>query len=105
MPTINLNNKRKYQPMTNNNKALHVWYNCARWRRLRKAKLRVNPLCELCLAKNIVRATEEVHHIKPIDINNPDEEMIYDWGNLESLCKECHHIVHTTDRRIKHIAR
>jgi len=63
---------------------------------LRSAKFRENPLCENCLAKNpsVVRQTQEVHHIMPIDINNPDEALIFDYDNLKSLCNECHSIIH-----------
>jgi 5-methylcytosine-specific restriction protein A len=102
MPTINLP-KRKYGFMTVNNKRFHRWYNHSRWRSLRDAKVRENPLCELCLLKDpqVIRPTMEVHHIIPIDVNNPDELLIYDWDNLQSLCFECHHSIHTKDRQIK----
>ena len=102
MPPITLY-KRKKPVLTYNNKALHVWYNCRRWIKLRDAKRRENPLCELCLQKNpqVIRQTKDVHHKNFIDIENPNEGQIYDLDNLQSLCKECHDHIHKTDQRLK----
>jgi len=38
----------------------------------------------------VVRQTDEVHHKIPIDIMNPDPELIYCYDILESLCYDCH---------------
>jgi len=102
MPTINLYKKKQPDP-TCNRRALHQWYNCSRWRKLRDVKRRNDPLCESCLAKNppVVRPTEDVHHKIFIDIENPNEGQIYDLDNLQSLCKECHDHIHKTDQRLK----
>lgn len=97
MATINLG-ERKKRDVTFNKKAFQRWYNTTRWIKLRAAKFRNDPLCELCLLKDppVIRQADEVHHKIPIDIRHPDEELIYDYDNLMSLCIECHSKVHKT---------
>jgi 5-methylcytosine-specific restriction enzyme A len=89
MPTIVLQ-KRKEIGVTYNKKALQGFYQDKRWKRLRRLKFKENPLCERCLPKGIIRQTEEIHHKIHIDLQHPDESLIFDFDNLESLCKECH---------------
>ena len=80
-------------------------YNSREWKELRAAKLRANPLCEQCVAdgeaKGIrggyIRAASCVHHIHPIEDTKTYEEMrhwAFLWGNLQSLCRECHARIH-----------
>lgn len=80
-------------------------YNSREWHELRAAKLAANPLCEQCIAdgeaKGIeggyIRAARLVHHIHPIEESNTMEEMrhwAFLWGNLQSLCCECHSRIH-----------
>lgn len=60
-------------------------YNTARWRELRAAKLRANPLCEYCPPGQAREATQ-VDHKKAIrDGGDP-------WAieNLASCCQTCH---------------
>lgn len=53
-----------------------------RWVRLRAAKLREDPVCEICGRE----VAAEVDHIKEIqDGGHP-----LDWDNLQSLCTRCH---------------
>lgn len=52
----------------------------ARWRRLRAAKLKTTPLCEVCGA-----LATEVDHRKPKSQGGTDA-----WANLQSLCKPDH---------------
>jgi hypothetical protein len=41
-----------------------VWpYNTQRWLRLRRMKLQVNPLCELCLKQKLIVPAVAVDHI------------------------------------------
>lgn len=58
-----------------------------KWRRVRAAKLRADPLCEHCTREGRVRAATEVDHIIPIE-QRPDLRL--DWDNLQSLCNPCH---------------
>lgn len=98
MPTINLGRK-KPRERTYNKGAYQDVYNTPRWKGLRAEKVRNNPLCEECLRKGIVKQTEEVHHIIPIDIDNLDEDLAYGYDNLISLCIPCHKEAH---RKLSH---
>ena len=82
-------------------------YNSREWKELRRAKLRAQPLCEMCLEegrnqgvkRGYVRSATCVHHIVPIETATTKEEM---WrlaigcglSGLMSLCDECHHKIH-----------
>lgn len=61
-------------------------YDTRAWKRLRAAKLAVNPLCEHCLARGIVEQAVDVDHRTPIARGGAP----YDWSNLQSLCHCCH---------------
>ena len=89
MPRINLP-KRKKRERTYNKTAYQRVYQDKRWKRLRKAKLRANPLCEECERMGKTTQTEHVHHIIPFDIEGDYEELAFDYDNLQSLCHECH---------------
>lgn len=72
--------------------------NTTRWRHLRRAQLTRHPLCERCAASGLVVPAVEVHHIVPCEQARSSEEMermMYDPGNLRSLCHACHIAVHT----------
>lgn len=60
-------------------------YNTARWRKLRGAKLRANPMCEYCPPHAQAVATEVDHKQA---INNGGDP--WAWDNLASTCHECH---------------
>ena len=50
------------------------------------------PLCELCLAKGIINAAEDIHHIDSF-MNYTGTKRLskaFDFNNLMSICKECH---------------
>lgn len=64
-----------------------AFYHSARWRLLRRMKLRRNPLCERCEAKGLTVAGVIVHH----RIERREErELELELTNLESLCRACH---------------
>lgn len=72
-------------------------YNSRQWRDLRIAKLRANPLCEMCQSNGVVRSAHCVHHTHPIEDSTSMEEMrkwAFMWTNLVSLCDECHARIH-----------
>lgn len=72
-------------------------YNSKEWRELRIRKLRANPLCERCLEGDKIKSATCVHHIHPIEDSTSVEDMrrlAFDWNNLQSLCRECHHDIH-----------
>lgn len=63
------------------------FYRGVRWIRLSKAKLSVNPLCEMCLAKGEETLATLVHHVMD-RLARPD--LAYTWENLQSACGSCH---------------
>ena len=64
----------------------HRLYAGKTWRRVRKAKLAMDPLCERCKACGSIEAATEVHHKVAVrDGGDP-----FDVTGLESLCKPCH---------------
>ena len=65
-----------------------VWpYNTAAWQRLRKAKLSVQPMCEVCLLRGRSVLAEAVDHIKAIKSGGDPFPAL---DGLMSLCTSCH---------------
>jgi 5-methylcytosine-specific restriction endonuclease McrA len=60
------------------------FYNSVLWQVIRQRKLAANPICECCHTQ---RATD-VDHIRAIRSGGHPTA----WGNLQSLCSECHGI-------------
>lgn len=76
--------------------------NSTAWRRLRNLHLSQHPLCEECRRRGVVRAADEVHHIRPVETGRTPEEkrrLAYSPGNLRSLCKACHKETHRIARK------
>ena len=67
-------------------------YNTQRWRDLRALKLAPSPLCEVCLNAGRTKAAEHVDHIDSFTKYTGDARTCkaYDYGNLQSICAECH---------------
>ena len=63
-----------------------------RWRQLREAVLRSNPLCATCAAMGRNFPAAEVHHIIPAAemVKRYGEEGFYQVDNLVPLCRRCH---------------
>lgn len=69
------------------------YYGRKEWRQLRNRIIRENPLCYDCYNKGIIKAAEEVHHVKPFMKTQSERlrlELLLDEDNLVCLCKECH---------------
>ena len=62
------------------------FYSSDRWRKLRKAKLSRNPLCEECTRQGKHTPATMVDHIQPIRFGGA----ALDMENLQSLCWSCH---------------
>lgn len=78
-----------------NIKEIEEKYKGARWRKTRKAKLRLNPFCERCFYKGIYTPAFIVHHKEYInDKNYIDDDVFFNLDNLESLCLPCHNKEH-----------
>lgn len=99
MPTLNKPKKKStYKKHTDTSKAYNY-----KWTKLRQAYLMEHPLCERCLLDDITKAAEEVHHVKPLSTANDELEMnelLLDSNNLMALCKDCHHKVHNSMRKM-----
>jgi len=95
MPTINLGKQKARDKTTAKQSYQHIYQN-KRWKRVRAAKVRLNPLCEICELLGITKEVEEVHHVIPFMTGKTPEEvqnLAYDIDNLQSLCVEHHKIV------------
>jgi 5-methylcytosine-specific restriction endonuclease McrA len=64
----------------------HYLYTQVGWLKRRKYQLQMQPCCELCAKRGLVRPAEVVDHIEPHrgDVNK------FRLGALQSLCKQCH---------------
>ena len=82
--------RRSFLTMTLRSAEAEVYrklYNDNQWKRLRKAKLQRNPVCERCLKTGHVSQATVVHHRVA---HKGDRILFYDINNLESLCKPHH---------------
>lgn len=70
-----------------------AFYKTFRWRKLRAWKLRQDPLCEMCKAKNQTAPAVLVHH--NVAIKESGDLMSVE--NLRSLCQACHNKIHRRD--------
>lgn len=99
MPTINKTPITTSSQSKERTKQRQSFYNKSEWRKLRKAKLMAQPLCELCGA-----VAQHIHHIISF-VNEDDElkqmELLLNWENLQSLCQECHNRLHNNELKEK----
>ena len=103
MPTINLNKNKRISCPSNRRKERQDIYNTPQWKKLSKAYIMANPLCEECLEKGIVKEAKHIHHIQSfmtVDDMLKRKELAYDWNNLQALCVECHQIKHKNNKNI-----
>ncbi|HOI96244.1 MAG TPA: HNH endonuclease signature motif containing protein [Syntrophobacter fumaroxidans] len=69
-------------------------YNTEAWKRLRRAKLARDPLCEYCPPGRLTTATQVDH--KQAIRNGGDP---WAWDNLASCCQSCHSSKTGADKR------
>ena len=62
-----------------------------RWKKLRRALLSRNPVCE---RGGCGRAAVDVHHIVPV-MHDPAGTYWFDTAYLKCVCVECHTYIHT----------
>jgi 5-methylcytosine-specific restriction endonuclease McrA len=69
-------------------------YSTQRWQRLRRLKLRTNPLCEACLQIGSIEPAVAVDHCKPISREGRQQRRVAEafpaLEQLASLCEGCH---------------
>lgn len=64
------------------------WYhNSSTWKHLRRAKLSVQPLCEVCIRREVVEPAKVVDHIIPVSAGG---EKFPPLDGLMSMCQACH---------------
>lgn len=63
------------------------WYKSRRWKALREAQLRKQPLCECRLHAGRTVKAEVVDHKLA---HRGDSKLFFDAHNLQSLAKQCH---------------
>lgn len=68
-------------------RAYHKLYKTARWKRIREAQLRMQPLCEWCLQSEVIEPATVVHHAEG---GHKGNEYKFWNGPFASLCKTCH---------------
>lgn len=66
----------------------------SRWINVRDSVRRRDGCCVLCWKEGTFTKGEEVHHIKPREVDNSDDS-IYNEDNCIYLCKHHHHLVHS----------
>ena len=75
------------------------FYSSKAWKETRKAYAQSKRnLCEICLAKGLIKPGVIVHHkvhIEPENIGDPTVTL--NWNNLQLVCRDCHAEIH--DRR------
>lgn len=79
-----------------NNEHVHL-YHTTQWRKLRKAKLAINPLCECdaCKKRSVALPANVVDHIKPVK----DGGDFWSMENLQSMNSTCHNRKSATERK------
>jgi 5-methylcytosine-specific restriction protein A len=62
------------------------WYKTARWQRLRREQLTLEPLCAMCLKRGKTVAATVCDHVEP----HRGDEVKFWAGPFQSLCKPDH---------------
>ena len=78
------------------NRLINSW----KWQCLRASYLADHPVCEICAANDRTRPATEVHHRIPVESGITEMRMTqlaYDVENLQALCRDCHHDIHTQE--------
>jgi len=91
-PLYNLNKKQSGQWSSNND----TFYHSTRWRILRKAVLKANPLCVHCNADGLITLAKIADHIQPVRLGGET----WSIDNLQGLCESCHNIKTSKESKI-----
>jgi 5-methylcytosine-specific restriction protein A len=62
-------------------------YSTAGWGKMRSRQLSNAPLCQRCAQYDLVTPAVHVDHVVP---HKGDRKLVFDAGNLQSLCHSCH---------------
>lgn len=97
MAYINKERSNKITIIDPNRKLRQKIYGNPKWRKLRDTQLMAHPLCELCEKQGIIKVGIDVHHIKSFMTGTTlfeQQLLAYNPDNLQTLCKECHQLIH-----------
>lgn len=99
MPTLKTSpkntKKNTNRNQTDMRKMRQKAYQSKEWKELRETYIKLHPLCEECIKKNIVTPAQDVHHKEsPFKNNMINHHLLLDFNNLESVCKVCHAEIH-----------
>lgn len=103
MPWVNKLERKKISSPNRNEtemrKIRQKAYQNKNWRKMRDTYLKEHPICEECLKKGKVTPAEDVHHVKsPFRGGDVNYNMLLDYHNLESVCRECHGNIHASQQ-------
>ena len=102
MPTINKipkKEKKIERKETDMRKLRQEAYQNTTWRKMRDTYMHEHPICEECLKKGKVTAAEDVHHKKsPFKGGEINWNLLLDYDNLMSVCKDCHGKIHAAQQ-------
>lgn len=91
----------KYKPQkTENYRYYSSFYNRQEWKDIRKFYQQEHPICEICESHGRIVPVEHVHHIIPFTRGSDErqkERLFLNEGNLMSVCKTCHKLLHFND--------
>lgn len=86
------NNKQynKHVRYNNDNSKYSQFYHTSQWRNLRRHKLLLDPLCEVCMEQGRMTKAQVVDH--QIELRDPigGWENRLNLDNLKSMCHACH---------------
>ncbi len=102
MPTINKipkKEKKIERKETDMRKLRQEAYQNTTWRKMRDTYMHEHPICEECLKKGKVTAAQDVHHKKsPFKGGEINWNLLLDYDNLMSVCKDCHGKIHAAQQ-------
>lgn len=72
-------------------------YHTPEWKRIRKARLLLNPLCQPCEELGLVIPAKDVDH--KVEVEDGGE--VFDIENTQSLCRSCHNRKSALKKRLR----
>ena len=98
MPTIQRQQRKTYsvpRKETDMRKLRQKAYQNTTWRKLRDTYMKQHPICEECLKSGKITPATDIHHKKsPFRGGEVNYMLLWDYDNLQALCKECHGRLH-----------
>ena len=84
-----------------NRREQKAFYRSHKWQDTRNAYFKkARGLCEICLAKGLIKQGEIVHH--KVEMNSEtiqNEALAYGFDNLQLVCRDCHANIHDMKKK------